>query len=149
MRSWSGGHTSGALGPILRAAVSLIQNQISSCSQSQLVAWPSGSCHHSLFGLPPWKLLKARAPLLPTQERLFFIPFKFCGPSGRRRGTPSNQRTGGKGREVARWGRVLPTGWFIPAGPGHLPGSAGGILHPLPASWAPSCPFPEEMKRVT
>lgn len=62
---------------------------------------------------------------------------------------PQNKGQEGRAREVARWGRVLPTGWFIPAGPGHLPGTARGILHPLPASWAPSSPFPEEMKRVT
>ena len=76
VRSWSGGHAPGALGPVLWAAVSLIQNQTSFCSKSQLFGRARWLLSPLLVGLPPWKLHKAGAPLAPMQERLFFIPFK-------------------------------------------------------------------------
>lgn len=100
VRSWSGGHAPGALGPVLWAAVSLIQNRTSSCSQSQLVAWPGGSCHRSLLGLPPWKLHKARAPLAPMQERLFSFPLSFKGPL---EGGEEPPQTKGQEGRAGRW----------------------------------------------
>lgn len=77
-------------------------------------------------------------PFFLPRKSCFLFPLSCVGHLEGGEEPPQNKGQEGRAREVARWGRVLPTGWFIPAGPGHLQGYSSptasllGTLLPLP-----------------